>query len=375
MNKKKQYIEEELQKAQKFINSIETDSNLLIIAHSDGDGIISSAIITKLLQEKNKERTNHKFIQSRGKEAEEKILKQIHKHGSNTIILLDYTPNREQTYGKINQQGAKTLTIDHHPCKEPSEAKEDTEKHTYVNPQKQGTPPAASVLCHLLYQQMNGEKNTKPWAIIGAHSDTRIKQSIPLLDLTNEEKELYIPNGRMNRSLHEISSVLLAPYLKKELAPRVHKYIKESIEKENPVLIQEEKYGRTLELYKIKEKAEKQKIKQTKKNPDLEVHEEAKLVTVPIESKLRIKSEIADQLRLKYPEYVIAVKMENHEKCLLSLRSSRADLSKAVPKACEGINGEGGGHPHAAGAAINKQHYQEFIKNLKKELKKQRRSK
>jgi len=295
------------------------------------------------------------------------------------VIFLDYTPNRKQTYEKINQQGTETLTMDHHPGRKPPKTGKNTKEQVYVNPQKQGTPPAASVLCHLLYKQMNGEKNTKPWAVTGAHSDTRIKQSIPLLDLTNEEKELYIPNGRMNRSLQDISSVLLTAYLKKELAPEVHKYVKESIEKENPVLIQEEKYGRTRKLYKIREKAEKQKIKETKQNKDLEVHEEAKLVTVPIESELRIKSKVADQLRLKYPDHVIAVKMKDKEKYLLSLRSSQADLSKIIPRACEGIEAEGGGHPHAAGAAISKQHYQKFIKNLKKELKKelkkQRRSK
>ncbi|MFW5902546.1 MAG: DHHA1 domain-containing protein [archaeon] len=369
MNREKS-TRKQLKKAEKFIENLKENTKILIVAHSDGDGIISAAITTQAIQEQKKElKIKHLFILSRGKEAKDKIIEKMKKKKVNTVIFLDYTPNDKQVYKEIEKQGARTLTIDHHPIKNPFKTQQEREKHVYVNPQEKGTPPSASVLCHLLYEEMDGEKNTKPWAMIGAHSDTRMKQSRTLLNLTQEEKELYIPNESLHRTLVDISNVLLSAYLDIDLAEEEYKYIKKSIEQENPVLIQEEKYRGTKRLYETMEKAEREKIRETKENPHIEKYEESKLIVVPIKSKLRIKSKVAEQLRLKYPDYIIAVKMEKEERCLLSIRGNNTDLNRVIPKACEGIEAQGGGHPNAAGAAINKKHYPKFIENLKKQLK------
>jgi|GEM_PF-3117555 len=366
---KKENIEKQLEKAEKFIKNLEKDARILIVAHSDGDGIISAAIITQLLQEKlKKQPEEHLFILSRGKEAEEKIIKEMKKQNTDTVILLDYTPNQRKVYKRIEEKGANTLTIDHHPDKNPFKANSEKNKHTYINPQEKGTPPAASVLCHLLYERMNGEKNTKPWSLIGAHSDTRMKQSRPFLNLSKSEEELYLPNDSLHRTLVDISNVLLASYLDINLAQKEYEYVKKSIERENPVLIQEEKYSGTKDLYETNEESEREKIRETKENSKIKEYKEAKLIIVPIKSNLRIKSKVAEQLILKYPEHTVAVKMENDEKCLLSIRGNNTDLSKVIPKACEGIEAQGGGHPKAAGAAINKKHYSKFVENLEKQL-------
>ncbi len=351
--------DKKMKKGKKFIENLDKDSKVLIVSHSDGDGVISAAIISRLLDEKEIKKQSTQFILARGKEAKEKIMKKVREKNSNTVIFLDYTPNQE-TYKELRDK--KVLTIDHHP------GIEEPENSTYINPQEE-TPPAASVLCHLLYKKMNGEKNTKPWALIGAHSDTRIKQSIPTLDLSGEEKELYFPSGRLNWGLAEVAGVTVVAYFDKTKAKEVFKHVKKSIEQENPILIQEEKYGETQHLYDILEKAEKQKINKTKNNPKLQVDEEAKLVILPINTELRIKNIIASHLRLKYPGYTIAVRMENGESYMISFRGGKPDLSKAIPAACKGINASGGGHPQAAGATISKKDYEEFVENLKKELK------
>lgn len=356
----KQYINKHLQKAEEFIENLDPDSKILIVSHSDGDGVTSAALISRLLDEKEMKQQSMLFLLARGNEAKEKITRKTREENADTVIFLDYTPNQE-TYRELNDK--KMLTIDHHP------GRKAPEKGVYINPQKE-TPPAASVLCHLLYEKMNGEKNTKSWALIGAHSDTRIKQSLPLLDLSEEEKELYIPSGRLNWDLAEVAGTTVVAYFDKTKAKEVYEYVKKSIEQENPMLIQEEKYGETKHLYDIIEKAERQKINKTKDNPNLEADKESKLVILPIDTELRIKNIIASHLRLKYPEYTIAVRMENGENYMISFRGGNPDLSKAVPKACRGINASGGGHPQAAGATVSKKDYKRFIKNLKRELKK-----
>lgn len=342
-----------MKKGKKFIENLEKNSNISIIAHSDGDGVISAAIISTILKEKKLTNQSTLFILSRGEEAREKITKKT--KNSDIVIFLDYTPN-QKTYKALKQK--KVLTIDHHPGRKPSK------QGIYINPQKE-TPPPASVLCHLLYDQLKGQKDTKPWALIGAHSDTRLNQSLPVINLSKTEKEIYLPHGGLNRGLIEISNITLAAYLDKNKAQKLFKLIKKSIKQGNPLLIQEEKFAEAKDLYQTKRRAEKEKIKQIKNNENLEVYEDSKLIVATIKSDLRIKSMVADHLLLKYPEYTVAVAMKHNEKYILSFRGRKFNLSRTVSKACEGIEANGGGHPRAAGAAISSKHYDQFINNLK----------
>ncbi len=360
---KTSYIKEELSRGKDFIESIEEDSNALIVSHSDVDGLISASIISQLLEEEGIEKQSQMFLLDRGEEVKKRILNKTEELDADSIIFLDYTPPKD-TYEGLDDRDV--LTIEHHPVREVPD------HGVFVNPQE-GEPPAASVLCHMLYKQMEGEKDTKPWALMGTYSDMMLDQGLEHLELNEEEKELYLHNGVMNWNLQTIIQLVNVSYIDKKESSKIFKLIKESIEKENPLLIEEESRGRAKQIMEKKRKAEKEKIETLERNSNLEVDKEARLVFVEFSSDLRIKRILANHLRTRHPGYTIAIAMKKTGKYSMSVRSSTADLSKAVPKACEGIDAHGGGHPGAAGATVNENDPSKFIENLKEELKKQKK--
>lgn len=363
MKKITKAINKGMKKGKKFIENIETDSKVLLVAHRDGDGVISAAIVNQILKEKGITSTHRLFIISRGEKAREKINQELEELKNNTVIFLDYTPSAK-TYKELFNEGKKVLTIDHHP------GKTAHEKGVYINPWTKGILPAAAVICHKLYLKCNGKKDTKPWALIAAYLDTRVKQSLEYIDMNTEEEEIYFPSMRIDWDLLEVIKALGAASFDASNAQKSFEMVEKSIQLENPVLIAEEKYGEAKELFNVREKSYKEKIKETKR-AQIEKDEDSKLVVATIKPKRNIKSMVVDHLRLKYPGYTVAVTYPRKGNYFFSFRSSEKDLSKAVPRACEGIDANGGGHSKAAGGRVKEKHFREFIENFKEQLKKQ----
>ncbi len=355
-------LKEELKKAEKFIENTNKESRVLIIAHRDGDGVISTAIITQLLKEKEFNQTNIKniFILSRGKEAQEKIRKEAQKTKAQTIIFLDYTPNNE-VYRENTEEGIRTLTIDHHPQLQPNEG------GVYVNPWQKEVLPSAGAMCHQLYTQAGGTKNTKPWAIISAYGDTRLKETLKQIKLTPKEEEIYIPSGRLDWDLLEVVRAMAAASFNNQQAQQLLELTLKSIEDENPSLIAEEKYGKAKKIFKSRNKAYREMIEETRK-AEVKIYEESKLVLAIIRPKRNIKNMAVDHLRLKYPDYTVAVASNKEKNYYFSFRAFEKDLSKVVPRACEGIQAQGGGHSNAAGGKVKEKDLNTFIENLKEQL-------
>lgn len=352
-------LEERLSKGLRYVKDLEKDSKITIVAHRDGDGMISASIISKLLDEEELTKQSYLFLLKRGEEAKRMILDKVDEENSDVVVFLDYTPTQD-TYEELEDK--ELLTIDHHPGKEASKT------GLYINPWEEEVLPSASVMCHILYEQADGDKDTKPWALMGAYADTRLEESEEYLEFTEEERELYLPSRRLNWNLLDIIELLGAPYLDSSVVDRAFDLIRRSIKENNLLLIEEEKYDDAKGLLKLVERAEKEKIKEIK-NSEIYKDEESKLVALKIKPELRIKRAVASHLRTNYPGYTIVVSIEKPERYAMSLRSSIHNLSKVVPNACEGIEANGGGHQKAAGATVKKEHYEKFLENLSREIK------
>jgi hypothetical protein len=85
-------------------------------------------------------------------------------------------------------------------------------------------------------------------------------------------------------------------------------------------------------------------------------------------------SDISNELLFRFPEKVIIVGKEKRGYVRMSIRSSRFILPKILDKAIEGLDGYSGGHEHACGANVKLEQVDLFLENLKKELRKQEKS-
>jgi len=77
---------------------------------------------------------------------------------------------------------------------------------------------------------------------------------------------------------------------------------------------------------------------------------------------------IANELSALYPKKVIIIAREKSGSMKCSMRAQHP-IAGALEKALVGIEGYGGGHPHACGAVIKEEDWLRFLENFKEELK------
>ena len=88
------------------------------------------------------------------------------------------------------------------------------------------------------------------------------------------------------------------------------------------------------------------------------------------EDKLSLTKDLANELLYILKDKVVILGREKADEVRCSLRApAKIRLLKALEKALVGIEGYGGGHEQACGAAIKKHDFKQFLKNLEKELK------
>ncbi|MBS3166209.1 DHH family phosphoesterase [Candidatus Woesearchaeota archaeon] len=83
--------------------------------------------------------------------------------------------------------------------------------------------------------------------------------------------------------------------------------------------------------------------------------------------------DLANELTAHNPEKVIIIARKKSEEMKCSLRA-QFPIDKALAKALIGVEGYGGGHPHACGAAIKEKDWERFLKNFKEEIEKEKES-
>jgi len=77
-------------------------------------------------------------------------------------------------------------------------------------------------------------------------------------------------------------------------------------------------------------------------------------------------SDICNELTYRYPEKVVLVCREKSGEMRCSLRSTKHSLPEVLEKSLMGLQGYGGGHKNACGLNVIKEHFDEFLENLRK---------
>ncbi|MBI4145997.1 hypothetical protein HY489_01520 [Candidatus Woesearchaeota archaeon] len=88
------------------------------------------------------------------------------------------------------------------------------------------------------------------------------------------------------------------------------------------------------------------------------------------QDKLSLTKDLANELLYLLKDKIVILGREKEGEYRCSLRApANIPLSKALEKALIGVQGYGGGHEQACGAAIKKDDWERFLGNLRKELK------
>ncbi len=78
--------------------------------------------------------------------------------------------------------------------------------------------------------------------------------------------------------------------------------------------------------------------------------------------------ELSNELLYLYPKRIIIVGRVKNEEYKLSLRSSKKKIPPVLEKALEGLDGYGGGHDLACGAAVKAKDWETFLARFKKAM-------
>ncbi|MEM3127019.1 MAG: DHH family phosphoesterase [Candidatus Woesearchaeota archaeon] len=93
------------------------------------------------------------------------------------------------------------------------------------------------------------------------------------------------------------------------------------------------------------------------------------VIFVYAHTKYSFTTELANELLYKHPDSVVVVAREKLGEYKMSMRARHLDISKALEATLKHIEGSGGGHEHAVGAVIKVELFDQFIEELKKQIK------
>ena len=79
-------------------------------------------------------------------------------------------------------------------------------------------------------------------------------------------------------------------------------------------------------------------------------------------------AQLSNELAYTLPDHVVIVAAEYAGAYRLSIRSHARELPELLARALIGIEGSGGGHPHACGANVKSEDFERFLENLRREL-------
>ncbi|MEK6916149.1 MAG: DHH family phosphoesterase [Nanoarchaeota archaeon] len=84
--------------------------------------------------------------------------------------------------------------------------------------------------------------------------------------------------------------------------------------------------------------------------------------------KTSLTSDLSNELLFKYPKKFIIIAREKNGEMKCSLRSSKYEVRPILEKALKDVQGYGGGHLHACGAAVKIMDFNRFLENIRQQL-------
>lgn len=180
---------EKIKRASEKIKSF--DKEMLIVSHTDTDGVASAAIMASILIELEKS-FQITFI----KEVSEKIVKEINEKQNELVIFTDVGSGYLDNLSDIN---ADIIILDHHET-----VGEEKENMILVNPIDYDLEYSGSGTVYMLAKEMFNHDRLAPLAIVGTVGDVSYPTDSKLFEtsLVESERGLKI-YGRYSRPLYQ----------------------------------------------------------------------------------------------------------------------------------------------------------------------------
>ncbi|MBI4440987.1 hypothetical protein HY639_02360 [Candidatus Woesearchaeota archaeon] len=330
--------------------------NPLFFFHDDTDGLCSFLQFYKYKKE------GHWTIVKSRPLLDDRFFGKVEEYDPDKIFVFDVA---EVDQGFIDKAKRPIIWVDHH---EPL----DRERVSYFNPRKD--TPARNIPTTLLCYNTLQDDTIAPaimWiAMVGSIADWHMpawKEEFcarypQLLDkhVTKPEVALFDqPVGKLARILQ---------FLTKGPIKDVKRNILTLLKIREPIELLEQTTGEGAFLFKRYKATEKEYLElwkdlQAKKTKD------PLLVFAYTENKTSFTGELATEAIYRHPEKLVIICREKSGEMRCSLRSARQEVLPMLKKALIGIQGYGGGHEYACGAAIQRDDFARFLENLREQLK------
>jgi single-stranded DNA-specific DHH superfamily exonuclease len=359
---------EELKPAIDYLGKINEDDQVVIIHHWDMDGISSSAIISKILE------------QERGRPAEEvtipaersyHLTEKDHEllENATKLIVLDFNLKADELEELEEEFNLDVLVVDHHSFdREP-----DVD---FVNPRAEDAEVyiPCSKICMDIASEFGLEEEVRWIAGLGVIQDFGVDSCPELFEELEENYDMYLPEELSQQQLAKnceygrYSSVLnIKPYRdSKHYAKLAYQALMNSEDLKE--LEAQEEYRKVYEVYLEMQDEFNDAVENYEE--DREIDREKMIIFFDIDSDFHITSSIATNMSTKTPEWVHLVIQKDEDEINISARcqSGRVDLGKlmqeALPEGAVEDGGEAGGHQKAAGASMKPKYLEEFKENF-----------
>lgn len=332
----------------KIRKELEECTKPLFFYHDDPDGLCSFLLMYRKIRE------GKGIIIKSSPKIDCKFLRQVEEYQPDKIFILDIAIVDQDFLDSVK---VPVIWVDHHQPLQRNRVK-------YFNPRIDDDKDitAVSSLCYQVVEQ-------DLWiAALGTVADWQLNE------LTEKFAEEYpkLLSKKIKKPEKALFETQLGELIKlfsntlKGKISEIMKSIKILTRIENPDELLLHDTARSKFLWKKHEKIEKdyEKLKKGIKP----TKDKILLFTYP-DANMSFTKELSNELLYKYPNKIIIIGREKSGKMKCSIRAAKISLPDKLQKALFGIHGFGGGHEHACGTVIEKEDFNQFIDNFKRELK------
>lgn len=281
----------------------------------------------------------------------------VHEFGGDKVFILDIAMADQEFFDAL--KGIPCVWVDHHQPQERT-------KVEYFNPRlRDNLNIPTPVGCYQVVKQ-------DLWiATVGAIGDWYLPDYAK--EFHKQYPDLFPENvPRVEEALFNtpISPLIkLFSFVLKGPTGEVMQAIKVLTRVESPYEIMKEETPRARLLQKKYRKVNvvyEELLKKAEKN----VSDDPLVVFTYTEDTLSLTKDLANELLYKYNDKIIVLGREKSGEVRCSLRSGpKTKILPILNRALVGIQGYGGGHEHAVGAGIKKEDFEQFLENIRRELK------
>ncbi len=329
---------------------LEECQNPLFLFHDDQDGLCSFLQLYKYKQD------GTGIVISNMSKMTDFIVRKIEEYGVDKVFILDIPVVKEEFFEKVK---VPIVWIDHH------DVVEVGKNVKYFNVKKNDKKAYVPV-SYTCYQVTEGKFM---WtSMVGCVGDAFIP---PFYEEFSEKYPELLPSG-VNEMPEIVINTKLGTLLKvfsfvlKGGTADIRKCIKilTRVKEPNEILKRETAQGKFIynHFYRIHEKFQTLLEDALSKETDGKI-----LVYVYTDDKMALSAMLANELSYIMPDrFIILARLKDGE-YKMSLRYFKK-IPPVLKKALIGVNGRGGGHDFACGAAVKEEDFDRFVENIRKQL-------